>query len=218
MSFEKIAVGIVDDHTLFREGLTTLLNERDRFNVVFSAGNGIEMQTEILNKGIPSVILMDINMPIMDGPSATAWLKSNYPNVHVLALSMYEDELSIIGMVRKGAGGYLVKESNANELSRGILAINESGYYFNDFVSGSLLRSLQSTQSSSLGFPSLSPREQEFLEFACTEMTYKEIADRMNVSVRTVDGYRDALFEKLNSKSRIGLVLFAIKNKLVKIA
>jgi DNA-binding NarL/FixJ family response regulator len=216
MRNDLIRIGIVDDHTLFRDGLVNLLEEFTEVVVVFKAKDGIGMQ-QVLDAGNPpDIILMDINMPNMDGHEATAWVKARFPLVHILALSMYEDDLNIIKMLKKGADGYVLKECNASELMQAITSIMRNGYYLNELVSGKLMNSIREEQGEGTA-RQLTARELEFLELCCTELTYKEIADRMNVSPRTVDGYRDALFEKLSIKSRTGLVLYAIKNQVYKI-
>jgi DNA-binding NarL/FixJ family response regulator len=136
----------------------------------------------------------------------------------VLALSMYEDDVNIIKMLRKGAGGYVLKECNADELVRAIQSITDTSYYINELVTGKLIRSVQNENEKEGTVPArpiLSAREVEFLKLCCSECTYKEIADQMNISPRTVDGYREALFEKLELKSRTGLVLYCIKNNIV---
>ncbi len=119
----KILVGVVDDHTLFREGLINLLHEYGDISVVFSANNGEDLKKKLTFENKPLVVLMDIYMRKMDGHASTLWLKSNYPEIHVLALSMYEDEMNIIKMLRNGAGGYILKESNPGEVVRGIRSI-----------------------------------------------------------------------------------------------
>jgi DNA-binding NarL/FixJ family response regulator len=213
-----INIAIVDDHTLFRDGLANLLGEFDYIHILFEARNGIDMQEQLRRHGAPDAILMDINMPVMDGHEATAWLKQHYPAVYILALSMYEDDINIIKMLRKGATGYILKECNANELVRAIQSVMETGFYINDLVSGKLIRSVQQDSASNPEKeirPQLNTREIEFLTLCCSELTYKEMAIQMHLSPRTIDGYREDLFERLHVRSRTGLVLYAIKNKLI---
>jgi len=213
MKEQKINIAIVDDHTLFRNGVAALMNEFEDLNVIFSAGNGEEMQEMLAKALLPDVILMDINMPEMDGYKATAWLKETYPNVKVLALSMFDDEKAIIGMIKSGACGYVLKESKPREVLEAIKIIYTKGVYINELVSGKLLHSIANQKD----VPLLSAREVEFLKLCCSELTYKEIADSMFVSPRTVDNYRESLFQKLNLKSRTGLVLYSVKNKLIEL-
>lgn len=211
----SINIAIADDHTLFRQGLSNLLSDHPGFYVLFEASNGQDIQAKIRQYGIPDIILMDINMPLMNGHEATQLLKAMYPLVHVLALSMYEDEQNIIKILRKGASGYVLKECHSKELIRAIQSVVDTGYYINELVSGKLLHSIKENQNEGIVQTLLTPKEQIFLKYCCTEFTYKEIAEKMKVSPRTIDGYREQLFEKLQLKSRTGLVLYAIKTGLV---
>jgi len=209
-----VKIAVVDDHTLFREGVANLLREEEHIRVHFTACNGEEMQARINPNDLPDIVLMDINMPVMDGYSATGWLRSNYPAVRVLALSMYEEDAHIIRMLRQGAGGYVLKECKTSELLAAIQSIHHSGFFFNDLVSGRLISRLQQEADPARQPVRLSERERRFLELCCSELTYKEIADTMSVSPSTVNNYREELFARLNIRSRVGLVLFAVKNKI----
>lgn len=163
---------------------------------------------------------MDINMPVKDGYETAAWLKNNYPGIKVLALSMLDDENAIIRMIKNGARGYVLKESEPAELRNAINAVLQKGFYYSEMVTGRLVHSISGVDDESQHSQQviqLSDREIEFLKLACTEMTYKEIAAKMYLSPRTIDGYRDALFLKLDIKTRTGLVIYAIKNGIVKI-
>ncbi len=208
-----ISIAIVDDHTLFRSGLASLLDEFDEIDVVFEGINGVDLQQKIKKYPDVQLILMDISMPIMDGFAATKWVKEHYPDVNVLALSMLEDEKAIIGMLKAGAGGYMLKESTPNDLLTAIKTVVDKGFYVNDLVSGRLLVALKDGDTK----PIFSARELTFLQHCSSELTYREIADLMNVSPRTVDNYRESLFAKLNIKSRTGLVVYAIRTKLITI-
>ena len=215
---QPIRVGLVDDHATFRDGLASLLGEYPDIRVSFRCRSGADMKNEISANGFPDVILMDINMPGMDGHEATAWLKQQNPAIHILALSMYEDDLNIIRMLRNGAGGYILKESNVQEVAKGIRMICQNGYYMNEIISGRLIHTVQ--QENRPDHPQqqkITAKELEFLRHCCTEMTYKEIADKMDISPRTIDNYREDLFRKLSLRSRTGLVLYSIKNKLFNI-
>ncbi len=211
MEAEKIRIAIVDDHTLFRNGVASLMSEFPDLQVVFEAENGQQMQAALAKHPAPDVVLMDINMPVMDGYEATAWLRKNYPGSKVLALSMFEDDLAVIKMIKSGASGYVLKESKPRDLLEAIKTIYTKGLYINELVSGKLIRSMGDDDEIDI-----SKKELDFLKYCCSELTYKEIADKMNVSPRTVDNYREALFLKLNLKSRTGLVLYAIQNQVFK--
>ena len=211
-------VAITDDHTLLRNGLASLVNSFPNFKVVLEASNGKDLQSQLDPQNLPDVMLMDINMPEMDGYDTADWLRKTYPQVRVLALSMMDTESAIIRMIKNGARGYVLKDAEPSELNEALNAILTKGYYYNDLVTGKLIFSINklgNDEKDMKALLNLSDRETTFLKLTCTDLTYKEIADQMNVGVRTIDGYRDALFEKLKVKSRVGLVLFAIKNDIV---
>jgi two-component system, NarL family, invasion response regulator UvrY len=212
-------VALVDDHVLLRNGLASLVRNLG-YEVLFEANNGDDFIASMKTQGTPDLVLMDINMPVKDGYETTLWLKKNHPDVLVLALSMYDDENAIIRMLKSGARGYIMKDSEPADLRAALDAIVRKGFYYSEMVTGRLVRSISDMDeegNESKNPSSLSDRETEFLKYACTEMTYKEIADKMILSPRTIDGYRDSLFEKLDIKTRTGLVIYAIKNGIVKI-
>lgn len=210
MSTEKIHIAIVDDHTLFRNGIAELLKEYNDICIDFMAENGIDLQQQINRYPQTSVILMDINMPLMNGYETTAWVTRTHENVKVLALTMHEEDEAVIKMIRAGARGYILKQSKPAEVIEAIKAIDSKGIFINEMVSGKMYRTISTVDNNS----QISGKEMEFIKLCCSEMTYKEIADVMFVSPRTVDNYRDALFQKLGLKSRTGLVLYAIKHKI----
>ncbi len=212
-------IALADDHTLLRKGLASLV-ENFGYTVVAEADNGQELIDKIAGGAEPELVLMDINMPEKDGYETTLWLKENHPDIKVLALSMYDDETAIIRMLKSGAKGYILKDSEPGELRTAIESVLNKGFYYSEMVTGRLMRTItdmDDEQSGTKKLLNLSDREVDFLKLACSEMTYKEIASQMHLSPRTIDGYRDALFEKLNIKTRTGLAIYAIKNGLVKI-
>lgn len=217
MQDKKTAIAIVDDHTLFRKGIVSLLSESGEIDILFDAANGVEMTQLINSNALPEVVLMDINMPQMDGYAATKWIIKNYPEVKILALSMFDDDKPIIEMLKSGAGGYLLKESKTSDLINAIKTIAEHGYFMNNLVSGKLIRSLQDKSPVKNDLEQISANEKKFLQHCCSELTYKEIADQMHLSPHTIDNYRESLFQKFEIKSRTGLVLFAIRNELIKL-
>ena len=213
------SIALADDHILLRNGLASLIRNFGH-EVLFEANNGEDMIRFIQEGKRPDLVLMDINMPVKDGYQSAAWLKENYPDIKILALSMLDDENAIIRMIKNGARGYLLKESEPAELRSAINAVLQKGFYYSEMVTGRLVHSISGTDvgsNTSQQVMQLSEREIDFLKLACTEMTYKEIAAEMHLSPRTIDGYRDALFLKLDIKTRTGLVIYAIKNGLVKI-
>ena len=216
MNSPTIQIGMVDDHAMFRSGIASLLAEYPDINIVFQANNGIDLQSRIVPfTEMVQVILMDINMPHMDGYAATAWLKKHYPHIHVLALSMYDEEQAIIKMLKAGANGYILKEAEIGELHRAIIQLVEKGFYTNDIVTGNMIRNFHQKETSPASGLSLSEKEKLFLQLCASELTYKEMAEQMEIAVRSVDNYSRNLFEKTGAKSRVGLVLWALKNNII---
>jgi two-component system invasion response regulator UvrY len=209
---------LVDDHILLRRGLCELIRGLDRYDVLFEADNGKDFIKKLNPSLLPEVVVMDISMPEMDGYETTLWLKINHPEVKVLALSMYDNETSIIRMFKAGAKGYILKDTDPLELKEALNAVITKGFYYSEMVTGSLIHSINNLDEEDnhvKEIVNLNEREVTFLKLCCSEHTYKEIADQMCLSPRTIDGYRDALFQKLNSKTRVGLVIYAIKNGIV---
>lgn len=211
-----ISVALIDDHVLLRNGLAGMLRESG-YQVLFEADDGNEVASKVKASGSPDVALLDINMKHMNGYDTAAWFKQNCPETKVLALSMYDDEENIIKMLKNGARGYILKDSHPTELKAAIEAVVTKGFYYSEMVTGRLMRSIIESGEEKDEQANLTGREIEFLKLAASELTYKEIAEQMNLSHRTIDGYRDDLFEKLNIKSRVGLVLYAIRNGIVKV-
>ncbi|MCH9660259.1 MAG: response regulator transcription factor, partial [Bacteroidetes bacterium] len=162
-------------------------------------------------RNVPDIILMDVNMPILNGIETTTQIYTKYPQIKVLALSIEEEESTILKMLRAGAKGYLMKDVRKSELYRALLEVIEKGFYHTNTVTKVLVDSLSEKETP---LSVLKERELEFIKHACTEMTYKEIAEVMFLSPKTIEGYRNAIFEKLNLRNRTGLVIFAIKNKI----
>lgn len=214
-----ITVALVDDHVMLRNGLAVLLKGIG-FDVLFEANNGDDCIRNIKPDTIPQVILMDINMPVKDGFETTLWIKQNYPEIKVLALTMIDDDGAVIRMLRSGAVGYLLKESGSAELKAAIHMAAERGFYYSEMVTGRLVHNIRNGNEGDTKPASalhLTEKEIEFLKLACSELTYKEIADKMKVSPRTIDTHRDHIFEKLELKTRTGLALYAIKSGIVKL-
>lgn len=209
----KKSIVVVDDHTLLLQAIGGLVKDFDEFEVRYLCKNGQELLDKLKNPAnIPDIVLMDINMPVLNGIETTEILSKEYPTVNVLALSVEENEETILKMLRAGAKGYLMKDTKRSILKEALLQVIEKGYYHTNTVSKLLVNSLHKEDEAI----SLKEREKEFLQYACTEMTYKEIADKMFLSPKTVEGYRDSIYDKLNIRNRIGLVLFAIRNGLFK--
>jgi DNA-binding NarL/FixJ family response regulator len=210
---DTIQVALVDDHRLFRSGIASLINNFNGYKVLFEAANGEELIRRISPKFKPDIILLDINMPVMNGTLTAKWLKNKYPDIGVIVLSMLDDAEKVLEMLKLGVKGYLLKDAEPFEVEQALEKVSQGEVYYPEFVARLLVDSINHPVDKN----KLQIREIEFLKLASTELTYKEIAEQMSVSVRTVDGYRDALFEKLKVKSRIGLVLFSVKNQLIKL-
>ena len=210
-------IALADDHQLIRKALVELINRFEGFEVLFDVSHGREFLDKIATGLVPDIALIDINMPVLDGYQTTEYLSEHHPEIKCLALSVDDNEESIIKMLRLGAKGYLLKDTDTPQFKTALEVVRDKGYYHSDLVSNTLLKSLKIVNGQKPAAPSVQfqAREQEFLELVCTELTYKEIADKMCLSPRTIDGYRENLFLKLELKSRTGLVLFAIKNGLV---
>jgi len=208
---KTIQIALVDDHRLFRSGIAALINDFIGYTVIFEAANGDEMINKIKPDLKPDIILLDINMPGMNGINTARWLKTAYPEIQIIVLSMFDDSDKVMSMLKLGVRGYLLKDAEPIEFERALQKVSEGEVYYPEFVTRLLVDSINNP----VDFEKLNIREIEFLKLVATELTYKEIADQMRISVRTVDGYRDQLFEKLHVKSRVGLVLYAIKNKLI---
>jgi DNA-binding NarL/FixJ family response regulator len=208
---DPIQIALVDDHRLFRSGIAFLINNFHRYSVLFEAGDGEEMIRKINTKLKPHIVILDISMPKMDGISTAKWLRNNHPEIKVIVLSMFEDAEKVLTMVRLGVKGYLLKDSEPAEFEDALYKVSQNEIYYPEFVTRHLVHNI----NIDLSLVKLNSREMEFLKLSATELTYKQIAEHMCLSSRTVDGYRDSLFDKLQIKSRIGLVLYAIKNKLI---
>ncbi len=217
-----IQIAVVDDHKLFRAGLINLvLSLGEEFNVQLQANHGQEL-LDLLDKiktdsskSFPDLIILDVDMPIMDGFETAEHLKELYPEIKILVLTMLQDETTLIRMLRLGIKGYLGKDVEPAELKNALLEIHNKGFHYTDAFTGRLIAVLQSDGETDPAVSIMNDRELTFLKLSCSELTYKEIAAQMFLSPKTIDGYRANLFEKLEVKSRTGLVLYAIKNGIV---
>ena len=204
---------LADDHILLRDALANLINSFDEFTVAAVAGNGIEVITAFENGIRPSVVLMDLNMPQMDGYETARWLAQHQPLVKIIILTMYDSEIALIRLLQAGVHGFLKKDIHPSELKNALLTVAGGEYYYSNHATGKiagLFRKHAGVEKSLL-----TEMEIEFLKYASTEMTYKEIAGAMNMTPRNIDSYRDALFTKLDVKSRVGLAIYAVKNGIV---
>lgn len=206
----KTSVVIVDDHVLIAKALENIISNFEDFEVLYVCENGKKLQESLAkNAQKPDIILLDISMPEMDGFETALWLQSDHTEIKTMALSMQGDDNSVIKMVKNGAKGYLLKNTHPAELEKALKRMQEDGFYYPEWASKILFSNFKKEENPEVRF---SEREKEFLKFVVTEMSYKEIADKMCCSPRTVESYRDQLCEKLDLKSRVGLAVFALKN------
>lgn len=216
---KSIRVAVVDDHKLVRTGLIQMIRCIPGFEVVLEAGNGKEFQEKLHRLSAPEIVLLDIKMPVMDGYETALWIHTHLPETRVLVVSMVIRDMAVIRMLRMGVYGFLSKDASTDDLQKALECITEKQYYVNELAGSRMFHYLsQQPQSPQpLPHPEITNREFIFLRYCCSELSYREIAKRMHVSPRTIDTYRDHLFEKLQVKSRVGLVIFAIKYRLIEI-
>lgn len=211
---KKVKIALADDHQLFRSGLVSLLKDLPEYEIIYEASTGEELLEKIAGKIKPDILLLDIKMPKGSGFDVVAKVKADYPLIKIIVLSMFSDETTVMKMVKAGVEGYILKDANQQEFIDGISTVANDEIYYSKFVNKVIQKSFVKPQNS---FARLNANEITFLTLLCQQLSNKEIADKMCLSVRTIDGYRDQLFEKLEVKSRIGLVLYAIKNKIVEV-
>lgn len=214
------SIALVDDHALLRNGLASLIESFDGYSVLFQADNGKDFIQQLQADTMPDIILLDITMPEMNGFETASWIRQNAPSIKILVLSMMDNDEIVISMLKAGARGYILKDSKPAVFKQALDNIRDSGFFMNELVSNKMLNYVRHEETNGKELSAISlltEKELAFLQYACSEMTYKEIAIAMQISPRTVEGYRDELLKKLNLQSRVGLVLFAIKNGLYKL-
>jgi hypothetical protein len=217
MKNEKYKILLADDHLLLRDALSSLINTFDEFMVIRSVGNGRELISAIQEGIRPDLIVLDLNMPLMDGFETARWLFKNHPTINILILTMYDSEIALIRLLQSGVKGFLKKDTHPSELRHALKSVAEEGYYYSHNTTGKLATLFQKNPDnhSFIEKALLTDIEIDFLRLASTDMTYKEIAAKMKITPRAIDGYRDSLFEKLDVKSRVGLAIYAVKNGIV---
>ncbi len=212
-----IKVAIADDHKIFRKGVVLSLRPYTNIKFVLEADNGEDLLAGI-PEAQPDVVLMDLRMPGKDGIETTKAVSKQYPNIYVIVLSMYEDERFVYHLMENGANGYLLKNAEPMEIRRAIMEVYEKGYYLNNFVNRILLKRSHARQKVVPSLNSeitLSDKEKDVLRYICMEFTAQEIAQKMEISPRTVEAIKDRLMERFGSKNTAGLVFFAVKNNLI---
>lgn len=211
-----ITIAIADDYKIFREGLKLCFNTDANLKVLFEADNG-EALLESLKTEKPDIIIMDLNMPLLDGMEATKQIRKKYEDIKILVVTMYDNDKFIIHLMENGAHGYLLKNAEPKEIIKAVYAVCENGYYFNDLVNKALLKKLVMKNNLKPSFNhnvELTEREQEVLKMICEEKTAVEIGKEIFLSPRSVEGIRTRLIEKVGVRNTAGLVMFAVKNGL----
>ncbi len=216
MEKKKLNVIITDDHKLFRKGIIALLEDFDFTGEIRETSNGVEL-LELLAKikTLPDVILLDLSMPVMDGVEAHKQIRKLYPEIKVIILTMEDDEQYILHLISEGVNGYLLKNADPDEMEKAILRVVENGYYFSENISTLVVKGMvKKDKTEAVPVLDFNERELQILELICKEYTAAEIAEKFNLSVRTVEGYRQKLIEKSGAKNVAGLVIFAVKRNL----
>jgi two-component system, NarL family, invasion response regulator UvrY len=213
-----VKIGLVDDHILLRDAVANIIKSFDEFSISLVAENGKEFIEKLNSGNIPEILILDLSMPEMDGHETTHWISKNHPEIKILMLTMYDAE-SLIHLIKAGVRGFLKKDAPPAELKYALHSILLNGNYCSQTVTGRLFNLMKNhgTKNSVWGTVILNDNEISFLKFVASELTYKEIAQKMQMSPRTIDNYRDALFIKLNVKSRVGLAMYAVKTGIVTI-
>lgn len=209
-------IALIDDHALLRSGLASVITGFGDYEVIFEADNGKHFIQQLATHACPDVVLLDITMPEMDGFETAAWIKENRPDVKILVLSMLDNDASIIRMLRNGARGYILKDSKPEVLRSSLHSIVHKGFCTNELVSGKMVHFINKGGDSK-EVHTLNDKEIAFLKLCCSEKSYKEMADELGIAPRTVESLRSSLFDKLDTTSRVGLVLYAIRNGLFKV-
>jgi DNA-binding NarL/FixJ family response regulator len=218
MKKEPIKVAMADDHILLRNALASLINNSGNCSVIMECSNGKELIEKIKNNPQPDVVILDLNMPEMDGHQTALFLQKTHPEIKVLMLTMYDSELALIRLLKAGVKGFMKKDIHPTELMHAIQSVHEHGYYYSAQTSSKLAGLFRDEQSShSIDKILLSDMELDFLKHVCSELTYKEIAVELKMNPRAIDGMRDNLFTRLDVKSRVGLAMYAIKNGIVSV-
>jgi len=212
-----INVALADDHSLLRKALAALIDSFDTCKVIYQADDGKHLIDLAQREAKPDVILLDLNMPNMDGYATARWFQENMPEVRILMLTMYDSESTLIRLLQAGVKGFLKKDVHPSELRCAIQTVVETGFYYSSHTTGKLANLFRMSDNDNIVLQKMMLTEQEikFIQLACTELTYKEMAFEMKLNPRAIDNLRDCLFEKLDVKSRVGLAIYAIKKGVV---
>ena len=212
-----IKVALADDHVLLRNALADLIDNFKDCKVVYQASTGKEALDQLQGKVVPDIVLLDLSMPEMDGYDTALYMQREYPHIHVLMLTMYDSELLLIRLLQAGVKGFLKKDIHPTELEFALQSVMQSGYYYSHYASGKLANLFRKSNGNNMALQKalLSEQEINFLKLAASDLTYKEIAMKLQLNPRSVDNLRDHLFQKLDVKSRVGLAMFAIRKGII---
>jgi len=213
----KIKITIADDHSLFRKGLISMFKDMDDFRVIGEAGNGKEL-LKIIKQKTPDVILLDLKMPLMDGVEVTEYVRKNYPEIKIVVLTMYDNQKFIIHLVELGANGYLLKNTDPDEMEKTIRKVINEGFYFNKYVVSVMRNTILNQGKNKPSFEAevdFTKKELQILEMICMQYTNAEIAKKLHRSARTIEGYRKQILGKIGAKNTAGMVLYAVKHGLI---
>ncbi|MCW3071102.1 MAG: response regulator transcription factor [Bacteroidetes bacterium] len=213
---KSVKLAVVDDQPLFRKGLISLLKEFPDIKVIFEAGNGKEL-LEQLEKAKPDVILLDLDMPGMDGIKTTELLKMQFPEVKIMVLTMHSADMMVLHLIEKGAHGFLLKDTTIEIIREAIYSVRDNGYYFNDRVSKIMVSGLVKSNKIKPSFKTvnLSEREIQVIRLLSQEYKNSEIAEKLFINIRTVDRHRENILKKINARNAVGIIMYAVKNNLL---
>lgn len=212
-----IKIALVDDEVLFRKGIAFLLQREDNIEIIFEASNGEELVNKLQNNDVkPDIIIMDLKMPVLNGVEATKIIRKSFPDIKIIALTSYDSKSFIANMIQVGAVAYLIKNTTPKDLIKTINEVNRKGFFYNENVLKTIQETIVSSKNSkgSLETSFLSPREIEILQLICQQKTTTEIAEYLFLSPRTVEGHRNNLLLKTESRNIAGLVVYAIQNEI----
>ncbi|MDR6764687.1 DNA-binding NarL/FixJ family response regulator [Flavobacterium sp. 2755] len=212
-----IKIALVDDEVLFRKGIAFLLQREDNIEIIFEASNGEELVNKLQNNDVkPDIIIMDLKMPVLNGVEATKIIRKSFPDIKIIALTSYDSKSFIANMIQVGAVAYLIKNTTPKDLIKTINEVNRKGFFYNENVLKTIQETIVSSKNSkgNLETNFLSPREIEILQLICQQKTTTEIAEHLFLSPRTVEGHRNNLLLKTESRNIAGLVVYAIQNEI----
>ncbi len=217
----KIKLALCDDHTLFRVGMASILGQIHDFELILEAGNGQELIDRIPRK-TPDLVLLDLQMPVMDGTTTADYLRENHPLIKIIVVTMHDEDRMVLHLLEKGVSGYLLKDAEADEVEKAIRKVMDEGVYLNEFVSRAMHRRMTNKKDVDKPVGSffnskiiLSPREKEVLILICEGLSTNEISEKIFLSPRTVEGHRLRILEKTGTKNTAGMVAYAFKNGLI---